>query len=228
MTEYRISETPRADRPRERLESLGPASLTVVELVAILLGTGHARNDVLGVARKVLATSGGSLRDLARSPSDVLSAIPGVGRVKAGRVSAALELGRRMVGEKYEFREQIRSPADIFSLFGRRMGDLAVEEFRLLSLDTQNRIRQDRLITRGILNGSLVHPREVFRAAITDAAAGIVVIHNHPSGDPTPSDDDRAVTKQLADAGKLLNIPLYDHVVVGADSYFSFAEANLL
>lgn len=228
MTEFRISETPHADRPRERLEALGPASLTVVELVAILLGTGHARSDVMGVARRLLATAGGSLRNLARSPSDVLSAISGVGRVKAGRVSAALELGRRMVGEKYVFSEQIRSPADIFGLFGRRMGDLTVEEFRLLSLDTQNRVKQDRLITRGILNGSLVHPREVFRAAITDAAAGIVVIHNHPSGDPTPSDEDRAVTKQLADAGKLLNIPLYDHVVVGADSYFSFAEANLL
>ena len=202
--------------------------MTVVELVAILLGTGHARSDVMGVARRLLATAGGSLRNLARSPSDVLSAISGVGRVKAGRVSAALELGRRMVGEKYAFSEQIRSPADIFGLFGRRMGDLTVEEFRLLSLDTQNRVKQDRLITRGILNGSLVHPREVFRAAIRDAAAGIVVIHNHPSGDPTPSDEDRAVTKQLADAGKLLNIPLYDHVVVGADSYFSFAEANLL
>ncbi len=228
MTDCRISETPRADRPRERLDAMGPASLTVVELIAILLGTGHAQDDVIGVARKMLAISGGSLRRLSRaSPAD-FAGIPGVGKVKAGRVTAALELGRRMTHEKWEFNEQIRTPADIFGWFGRRMGDLAVEEFRLLSLDTQNRIRQDRLITRGILNGSLVHPREVFRAAITDAAAGIVVVHNHPSGDPSPSADDKAVTKQLSDAGKLLNIPLYDHVVIGADSYFSFAEANLL
>jgi DNA repair protein RadC len=106
--------------------------------------------------------------------------------------------------------------------------DLAVEEFRLLALDAQHRVVRELLITRGILDSSLVHPREVFRAAIAEAAAGIVVLHNHPSGNPAPSADDRAVTRQLVEAGKLLDIPVYDHVIVGGDRYFSFAEAGLL
>jgi DNA repair protein RadC len=108
------------------------------------------------------------------------------------------------------------------------MRDLTVEEFHLLALDAQNRITRDVLITRGILDGSLVHPREVFRAAIAEAAAGVIVVHNHPSGNPAPSSDDRAVTRQLAEAGRLLGIPLHDHVVVGGDQFFSFAEAGLL
>jgi DNA repair protein RadC len=103
-----------------------------------------------------------------------------------------------------------------------------VEEFHLLTLDSQNRITRDLLITRGLLNSSLVHPREVFRAAIAEAAAAVIVVHNHPSGNPTPSPDDRAVTRQLVEAGRLLDIPVYDHVVVAGDRYFSFAEAGLL
>jgi len=103
-----------------------------------------------------------------------------------------------------------------------------VEEFHLLTLDAQNRVTRQTLITRGILNSSLVHPREVFRAAIAEAAAGIIVVHNHPSGSPSPSADDRAVTVQLVEAGKLLDMPVYDHVIVGGDRYFSFAEAGLL
>ena len=228
MPEYRLSETPVRDRPRERLTSLGPASLTVVELIAIVLGTGSARNDAVGISREVLAVAGGSLRKLARLQPGMLGSVPGVGEVKASRIAAALELGKRLAEERHELSAQVRSPGDIFRWCGRQMSDLAVEEFRVLSLDSQNRIQQDRVITRGILNGSLVHPREVFRGAIVDAAAGVVAVHNHPSGDPTPSDDDRAVTAQLVGAGRLLDIPLYDHVVVGADSYFSFAEANLL
>ena len=108
------------------------------------------------------------------------------------------------------------------------LGRLHVEEFHVLALDSQNRITRGLLITRGILNGSLVHPREVFRAAIAEAAAGVVVVHNHPSGHAAPSADDRAVTRQLAEAGRLLDVPLYDHVIVAGDRYFSFAEAGLL
>ena len=103
-----------------------------------------------------------------------------------------------------------------------------VEEFHLLTLDAQNRVTRQTLITRGILNSSLVHPREVFRAAIAEAAAGIIVVHNHPSGNPSPSAEDKAVTAQLVDAGRLLDMPVYDHVIVGGDRYFSFAEAGLL
>lgn len=168
------------------------------------------------------------MRALARRPPGELATVEGVGRAKAARVMAALELGRRVADEGWEGPLEIRRPSDVFRWCGPRMRDLAVEEFHLLTLDALNRITRDLLITRGILNSSLVHPREVFRAAIAESAAGIVVVHNHPSGNPTPSADDKAVTRQLVEAGRILDVPVCDHLVVGADKYFSFAEAGLL
>ncbi len=228
MAPRRLSETGAGDRPRERLFALGPASLTLVELLAILLGTGTSRGDVLDVAATVLHLAGGSLRALARRPTGELVRVAGMGRAKAARVAAALELGRRLAGEGASQGFEVGSPADIRRWCAPTLRDLPVEEFHLLTLDTQNRITRDLLITRGLLNSSLVHPREVFRAAIAEAAAAVIVVHNHPSGNPTPSADDRAVTRQLVEAGCLLDIPVYDHVIVAGDRYFSFAEAGLL
>jgi DNA repair protein RadC len=124
--------------------------------------------------------------------------------------------------------QRIREPEDVLRLFGPRLRDLQVEEFHLLALDSQSQVLREVLITRGLLNSSLVHPREVFRAAIAEAAAGIIVVHNHPSGDPTPSAEDRAATKQLCSAGRLLDLPVYDHVIIAGDRYVSFATAGLL
>jgi len=224
----RLSDSRPADRPRERLRSLGPGALTAVELLAILLGTGTSERDAVAVAAEVLASAGGSLRALARRPAGALVGVRGVGAAKAARVAAALELARRVAAEQGADERAIRCPADVHRLCGPVLRDLAVEEFRLLVLDTQHRVVRELLITRGILDSALVHPREVFRAAIAEAAAGIVVLHNHPSGNPAPSADDRAVTRQLVEAGRLLDIPVYDHVIVGGDRYFSFAEAGLL
>jgi DNA repair protein RadC len=202
--------------------------LTVVELLAILLGTGTCRRDALVVAGDLLAAAGGSLRALARRPVGALAEVAGVGGAKAARIGAALELARRMASEPAYTEQLVRTPADVHRLCGPRLRDLAVEEFHLVALDSQNRVTRALLITRGILNSSLVHPREVFRAAIAEAAAGVIVVHNHPSGNPAPSSDDRVVTKQLAEAGRLLDIPVHDHVIVAGDRYFSFAEAGLL
>jgi len=223
-----LSERPEHDRPRERLWSVGPAALTGQELLAILLGTGRVGRDALAVAGDVLTRVGGSLRRLAGRPSAELALVPGVGRNKAARVAAALELGRRVRAEQEPPPERIRGPADVRRFYAARLRDLAVEEFHALALGSQSQVLGDLLITRGILNSSLVHPREVFRAAIAEAAACIIVVHNHPSGDPTPSADDRAVTRQLVDAGRLLDVPVYDHVIVGGERYVSFAEAGLL
>jgi DNA repair protein RadC len=228
MAPHRLSETGIRDRPRERLLERGPASLTLIELLAILLGTGTSRGDVLEVAAGVLHLAGGSLRALARRPIGELGRVPGMGRAKAARVAAALELGRRLASEEASQGFEVGSPADIRRWCAPTLRDLPVEEFHLLTLDTQNRITRDLLITRGILNSSLVHPREVFRAAIAEAAAAVIVVHNHPSGNPSPSADDRAVTRQLVEAGRLLDVPVYDHVIVAGDRYFSFAEAGLL
>jgi DNA repair protein RadC len=151
-----------------------------------------------------------------------------VGPAKAARLLAALELGARLTREARPEPPRIRSPDDVVRIAGQRLRDLAVEEFHLLALDSQSRVTRDVLITRGLLNSSLVHPREVFRAAIAEAAAGIILVHNHPSGDPTPSAEDQAVTRQLVAAGELLDVPVYDHVIVAGDQYTSFATRGLL
>jgi len=202
--------------------------LTTIELLAILIGAGTSRDDAFAVAQNILSVGSGSLRALARRPPGEMAIVDGVGRAKAARIAAALELARRVADEVLEGPLEVRRPSDVFRWCGPRMRDLAVEEFHLLTLDALNRITRDLLITRGILNSSLVHPREVFRAAIAESAAGIVVVHNHPSGNPTPSADDRAVTRQLVEAGRILDVPVCDHIVVGGDKYFSFAEAGLL
>ena len=219
---------PQEDRPRERLWSLGPAALTTAELLAILLGTGGGGQDVLELARHLLEASEGSLRRLAGRPRAELLRSPGVGPTKAGRLIAALELGARAAREERPPVPRIREPEDVVRLFDTRLRDLQVEEFHLLALDSQSQVVREVLITRGLLNSSLVHPREVFRAAIAEAAAGIIVVHNHPSGDPTPSAEDRAATKQLVSAGRLLDIPLYDHVIIAGDRFVSLATAGML
>src|SRR5438270_2942926 len=224
----RLSEHPEYDRPRERLWSVGPAALTGQELLAILLGTGCSGRDALAVAGAVLARVDGSLRRLAGRPSAELAKVAGVGRIKAARVAAALELGRRVESETEPPPERVGGPADVQRFYGTGLRDLAVEEFHVLALGSQSQILGDLLITRGTLNSSLGHPREVFRAAIAEAAAGRIVVHNHPSGDPTPSTDDRAATRQLVDAGRLLDLPVFQPVIVAGDRYVSIADAGLL
>jgi DNA repair protein RadC len=216
------------DRPRERLWSLGPTALTATELLALLIGTGDATADAMALARELLARGDGSLRDLAARPCAELTRTRGVGLAKAARLLAAFELAARLLQEQRPALPRVRAPEDVAELLGPRMRDLPVEEFHVLALDSQSRVRRDVLVTRGLLNSALVHPREVFRAAIAEAAAGIIVVHNHPSGDPTPSPEDRAVTRQLAEAGKLLDLPLYDHVILAGDRFLSFVSAGLL
>ena len=222
-----LSTLPDSDRPRERLWSLGAPSLTSVELLAILLGTGSGNHSALEVAGILLEQTEGSFRRLAARPAAELKRTLGVGPAKAARLLAAFELATRLSQETRPPVVRIKEPEDVVRLFAR-LRDLQVEEFHLLALDSQSQVLRDLLITRGLLNSSLVHPREVFRAAIAEAAAGIIVVHNHPSGDPTPSAEDRAVTRQLVEAGRLLDLPVYDHVIVAGDRFVSFASTGLL
>jgi DNA repair protein RadC len=228
MAQPIVSSPATPDRPRERLWTVGPAALTATELLAILLGTGDATADASTLATELLGRAGGSLRDLASRPAAELTRTRGVGSAKAARLIAAFELATRLLQEQRPALPRVRAPEDVAALLSPRLRDLPVEEFHVLALDSQSRVRRDVLITRGLLNSALVHPREVFRAAIAEAAAGIIVVHNHPSGDPTPSPEDRAVTRQLAEAGKLLDLPLYDHVILAGDRYLSFVSAGLL
>ena len=223
-----IRELPPSERPRERLVSLGAGALSSAELLAVLLGSGTASGSALQVGHALLASAGGSLRRIAMQPVASLTTTAGVGPARAVTVHAALELGRRLAAEVREDGAPVRSPRDVARLFAPRLEDLPVEEFHVAVLDAQHRLERDVLITRGILTSSLVHPREVFREAIAERAAAVILVHNHPSGDPTPSADDRVVTEQLVAAGKLLDIPVHDHIIIGRGRYTSFAEAGLL
>ena len=212
------------DRPRERLRTVGARHLSVRELLALVLGSGGAGGSAFAVADRILAGCEGSLRRLGATDPSLLESVPGVGRATAARVLAALELGRRGAARSAEGDEPIRGPADVFRRMGPRLRDLPQEEFHALLLNTRHRVLREVAVTRGILDASLIHPREVFRVAVIEGAAGIILVHNHPSGDPTPSAEDRAVTRQLREAGRALGIPVLDHVVVGDGCWRSLAE----
>jgi DNA repair protein RadC len=210
-----LHELPASERPRERLKSHGARALSSAELIAILLGSGSQGNSAVGIGHEILASSRGSLRRLSAQPVAALTSLGGVGNARAVAIHAALELGRRMSVEDRDDGIPVRCPRDVHDIFSGRLQDLPVEEFHVAVLDSQHRLERDVTVTRGLLNSSLVHPREVFREAIAENAAAIILVHNHPSGDPTPSADDRSVTEQLVQAGRVLDIPVQDHIIIG-------------
>jgi DNA repair protein RadC len=211
------------DEPRERLRQAGARHLTVVELLALLVGSRGSVGSAREVCERVVARAGGTLSRLGGLDVSEFESVPGVGRATACRFVAAFELGRRAASESVHPGVPVRGPADVFRRMGPRLRDLPQEEFHVLILDTRHRVVREVQITRGILNASLVHPREVFRPAVAEGAAGVILVHNHPSGDPTPSPEDRAATRQLGAAGRALGIPVLDHVVVGQGRYVSLS-----
>ncbi len=216
------------DRPRERLGTLGAAGLSVRELLAIVVGSGGAGRSAMDIADGVLVAAGGSLRRLGTLAPSALRGVPGVGNATAARILAAIELGRRAAVEGPRSRDPVRGPGDVFRRVGPAVRDLRHEEFRALLLDTRHTVLREVVVTRGILDASLIHPREVFRPAIVESAAAVILAHNHPSGDPTPSPEDRAVTRQLAEAGRAVGIAVLDHVILGDGRFVSLAEEGLL
>lgn len=224
----RIKEWPVHERPRERLWTAGPGALSVRELLAILIGSGTQGRSAVSIAGELLGESNGSLRRLAASTPGELVRIRGIGRAVAARLSAALELGRRLAREEPEERPRIRGPGDVYERCAPSLRDSAQEEFRVLLLNAQHAVLREILVTRGTLDASIVHPREVFKAAVIENAAAIILVHNHPSGDPFPSPEDRSITRQLAEAGRMMGIPVLDHIVIGDGRYVSFVEAGLM
>ncbi|MFZ5624207.1 MAG: RadC family protein, partial [Gemmatimonadota bacterium] len=200
-----------AEAPQHRLRRLGAEALSTAELLAVVMGNGVHDRSALDIGHDLLHRAGQSLRFMAAQPIAALKAARGVGMGRALAIHAALELGRRRSLELREPGAPIRAAQDVYALFSAKLEDLPVEEFHIAVLNSQGRLERDVLVTRGILNSSLVHPREVFREAIAERAAGIILVHNHPSGDPAPSAEDRNVTRQLQAAGQLLDIPVYDH-----------------
>ena len=215
------------DRPREKLARLGAAALGDNELVAVIVGSGRRHADALAIANDLLSSCGG-LHGVARSACAELARTPGVGAAKAAQILAAVELGRRTLVRPPSARLQIRVPRDaalyLLPLFGSR----PVEQFGVVLLDTKHRAIRAAILAVGSLNATAVQPREVFREAALGGAASIVMFHNHPSGDPTPSPDDVELTARLVAAGIVMGIEVVDHIILGDARYWSFKEQRQL
>lgn len=223
---YRISDLHESDRPRERLAALGPQALTNAELLAILLRVGVQGENAVEVGQRLLKKFSG-LGGLHRAPFKELMDQHGMGEAKASQIKAAIELGRRLTLESPEEKPAINSPADAAALVQYDMSALEQEHLRVMLLDRRNRVLEVVEVYKGSVNSSQVRVGELFKDAIRANASAVIVIHNHPSGDPTPSPDDVAVTRAIVQAGKMLDIDVLDHLVIGQGKWVSLKEKGL-
>ncbi len=215
------------DRPREKLQRLGVAALGDNELVAIVLGSGSRGCGALELANRVLERAGG-LHGLTRAAVGQLHLVPGVGDARAAQILAAVELGRRTLVRGTADRPRLNTPRQLASYLLPQYGAGAVEQFGIVMLDTKHRVIRIKILSVGSLDTTVVHPREVFREATSACAAAIVLLHNHPSGDPTPSADDLVLTTRLVNAGDIMGIDVVDHLILADQRYFSLVEAGRL
>ncbi|GAK60948.1 DNA repair protein RadC [Candidatus Vecturithrix granuli] len=226
-----IKEMPEDARPRERLERSGPGSLSNQELLAITLSTGVVKDGqkytAIDLATQLLRHFE-SLKGVAQADFVQLTEVAGIGPAKACQIMAAFELGKRVAMFSGNLKPVIRQPTDVFEYFRDQMSLLPKEVFRVVALDTKNRIIKDQIVSEGTLNASIVHPRDVFRVAVVNSAASLILLHNHPSGDPMPSQEDIAITRRLVEVGKLMEIPILDHLIIGGGTFVSLKEMNLL
>ncbi|MDS1029398.1 DNA repair protein RadC [Bacillota bacterium LX-D] len=218
-----IKELPDELRPRERIVQAGPEALSNTELLAILLRTGSQKQSALELANQILREAEG-LSFLVTASLEELTAIPGIGVAKAAQIKAAVEIGRRLSAYRIEPKVTIQSPDTAANLLMDEMRFLDREYFKTLFLNTKNHVLGLETISIGSLNSSIVHPRELFKQAVKKSAAAIILAHNHPSGDPTPSREDIDVTKRLIEAGKIMGIEVLDHIIIGNGTYVSLKE----
>lgn len=224
-----MKDLPQEERPREKLLAHGANALSNAELLAILLHTGYKDRPVLHVAEEILALyKEQGLGGIANLSAQDFSAVKGVGGAKAAVLIAAIELGRRLAQRAAKRRWLIRSAEDVAAYMMPRLRDEMREHFVAVLLNVKNRVLAAPVISVGSLNASIVHPRELFREAVRASAAGVILVHNHPSGDPSPSREDLAVTRSMIAAGELMQIPVLDHVILGDDTYRSLKEEGLM
>ena len=216
---------PPPDRPREKLLRHGVASLGDNELIALVLGSGCGRGGALDVANELLTARGG-LHGIVRASPDELAKVAGVGVAKAARLIAAIEAGRRTVAHVPGERAQLKTPKDAAAYLLPAYGARPTEQFGVVLMDTRHRVLRTAIVCAGTLNATIVEPRDVYREAVIGGAAAVLVFHNHPSGDPSPSPDDVDLTRRLAAAGRLMGIELVDHIVLGDGKYWSLRESG--
>lgn len=227
-----IKEWPEDERPREKMRKHGASSLTNAELLALILRTGDTATgkSAIDLGRDIISHFGDNLRELGNADISEITAIKGMGPAKATGIKAAFALATRFQARKLERLDRFTSPRQVFEYFHHEFRDSRKEYFLALLLDGKNRIVRRVQISEGTLNQSIVHPREVFAPAVKESAAAVILVHNHPTGDPTPSSEDLAITRRLRDAGELMGIKVLDHIIVGdgEDAYVSFVERGLL
>ena len=223
----KIKSLPAEERPMEKGLYQGMNSLSNAELLALVINSGTKEKSAILLAQQVISQAG-DIQHLGDITPQELMGIPGIGPGKAARISAALELGKRMASRSPSAPVCVDNPDDIAALFMEEMRGLKQENFRILLLSVKGSILSAETISRGDLSSTPVHPREVFRPAVKKSAAAIILIHNHPSGDPTPSRQDIEITKQIGKASEILNIPLVDHIIIGDNKYTSLKEAGYL
>ncbi|MDR3611708.1 MAG: DNA repair protein RadC [Ignavibacteriaceae bacterium] len=224
----RVKDLPLDDRPREKLLLRGSQSLSDAELLAILLRTGTKGKSVITISQELI-TENENLAVLAsKHPSHFIKK-EGIGKGKAASLLAAFEISRRILSQNKNYSEKkITSPQDVAEMFIPLLKDELKEKFLLISLNSANKIIKYDIISIGNLNSSIVHPREIFKTAIENCSASVILMHNHPSGNPEPSNEDISITKKLVEAGKMLDIPVFDHIILAGNTYTSFVERRLI
>lgn len=220
MERMTLKDLPQAERPRERLIRYGSDKLSLTELLAIVIGKGTLGEPVSVLSSRLLSKFG-DLNRLEEASIEELVKIKGIGRAKATQIKAALELGRRLFSQEEIRGKTIQTAEDVYKIMRAEFKNKKKEHFKLVLLNTRNQIIRKVSVTKGTLNTSLIHPREVFKSALSHSAASVILVHNHPSGDPRPSDDDIKITKRLIEAGKIMGIEVHDHVIMAGDRYTS-------
>ncbi|HBL75886.1 MAG: hypothetical protein A2W90_10750 [Bacteroidetes bacterium GWF2_42_66] len=216
------------DRPREKMLSKGIRSLSDAELIAILIGSGNPKETAVELSRRILSSVNNNLNELAKKSVDDLKKFNGIGEAKAINIMAALELGRRRKESEPEEKPQINGSADVARIFQPLLGDLPHEEFWVLMLNRSNRVIDKQMVSQGGLSGTVIDVRIILKAAVERLASAIILCHNHPSGNLLASEADRNITKKIKEAGQWMDIPVLDHVIIGNEKYFSFADEGLI
>ena len=223
---FTIHDLPNEERPRERLIKFGEQALSAQELLQVILGRGVAGESVAAMAQKLL-TQFGSLHKIAEASIEELSSIKGIGLAKATQLKAVFEIGRRLSTQTPAYKsKELTDPKKVYRLIKSKLKDYHKEHFYIIALNSRNHSIAE--VSVGSLNASIVHPREVFAEAIKNKAASVIFAHNHPSGDPEPSEEDLVITKRLTEAGKILGIEIVDHIIAGKSGYFSFKEKEMI
>ena len=224
---FTVRDLPKPERPRERLQKLGPEALSSQELLALVIGRGIPKKSVMTIAQELLVRFG-NVKAIGQATLEELSQIKGIGVAKAAQIKACFELAKRENLETEEESFDIKNPEAVFKVISSSIKNKAKEHFKLILLNSRNKKIGISNVSTGTLTTSLVHPREVFKDAITHSAASVILAHNHPSGDPEPSEDDLKITKKLVESGKILGIEVIDHIIIGKNNFYSFREKGLI